>query len=465
MTAAAHETEEIHIAPNPGPQSAAFASTADITIYGGAAGGGKSWLTLLRFAVHADRYAGFAGVIFRRTMPMVLAGGGLWEESKLIFTPFGAVPNSSLFQWRFRNSSMVQFRGLQHATDVLDYQGAQFAEIGFEELTHFLESQFWYLISRLRTKCGMKARVLATCNPDADSWVRNLIEWWIGSDGLVIPERDGKRRYFLRDGDTLVWGDSPDEVKDKCPHLTARPFSLRFIRAMLSDNPKGDPDYRAKLEALPKIEREKLLGGNWNARPVAGTFFKRSYFEIIDAWPGRIKRRVRAWDLAGTEPTPDNKDPDWTVGLRLAELDDTRWLIEHVERIRVSPGKVEDALKRIAKQDGIACKQLFWRDPAQAGKWQANHIVTVLKGFHVGFITATKNKETYAGPVSSLAEHGKILMVRGAWNEPFLSVLEGFPGPGHDDDVDALSRAALEFTGGVLEYNSDYDEMIPSLRT
>ena len=215
---------EVHIGPNVGPQTEAYRSSADITIYGGAAGGGKTWLTLLRFAVHADRYPGYYGAIFRRTMPMVLAGGGLWEESMGLYPAFGAVPNSSSYNWRFANRrSMVQFRSLQYADSVMDWQGAQLAEFCFEELTQFLESQFWYLISRLRTTCGMKARAFATCNPDPDSWVRRLIDWWIGKDGLPIPERAGKKRYFLRDGDQMVWGDSAQEVLASAPHLTSVP--------------------------------------------------------------------------------------------------------------------------------------------------------------------------------------------------------------------------------------------------
>lgn len=466
MAAAEGDIEEVEIGPNDGPQGEAFASTADITIYGGGAGGGKSWLTLFRFAVHADRYKGYFGVIFRRTMPMVLAGGGLWEESMGLYPVWGARSNSSAHQWRFtRTDSLVQFRGLQHADDVQDWQGAQLAEFAFEELTQFLESQFWYLFSRLRTKCGMKARAFGTCNPDPDSWVRKLIDWWIGPDGLPIPERAGKKRYFVRDGDQIIWGDTPEEVRERVPHVDSPPQTLRFIPALLADNPQGDPNYRAKLLALPKVERERLLGGNWNARAIAGSYFKRSYFEVIDRWLGRVIRRVRAWDLASTEPHEGNKDPDWTVGVLLAELDDGRWLIEHVERMRESPGKVEAALRRVASQDGIETLVAFWRDPAQAGKFQEERLISLLAGYHVKFVPATRDVATYAGPVSSQAEHGRILVKRGPWNETFLSVLEGFPEAAKDDDVAALARASIELFPDEISYDSSYDTYLPSLRS
>jgi predicted phage terminase large subunit-like protein len=229
-------------------------------------------------------------------------------------------------------------------------------------------------------------------------------------------------------------------------------MSLRFIPSALSDNPRGDPHYRSKLEALPRVERERLLGGNWNVRPVAGSYFRRSYFQVLTEIPWTVKRRVRAWDLAATEPSESNKDPDWTVGVRVAELVDGRMVVDHVERVRVTPGQVDETLRRIAAQDGLSTIQAFWQDPAQAGKAQREHIVSLLRGFRVRFVVASEDKETYAGPVSSDAEHGKIMLLQGAWNEPFLRVLEGFPTAKKKDDVDALSRAHIELTKPAQEF-------------
>lgn len=446
--------DEIRIGPNPGPQSAAYASSADITVYGGQAGGGKTFLTLLRMAVHADQHANYAGVIFRRELPMVKVGGGLWEESLGLYPAFKAKPNSADLFWRFGNRSMIQFRSLQHETDMVNYQGAQLAEFCFEEATHFTEAQFWYLFSRLRTTCGMRARCMMTCNPDPDSWVRRLIDWWIGVDGLAIPERAGAKRWFLRDGDSLVWGDSPADVRAAAPaHLKRKtPKSVRFIPATLADNPKGDKNYRSTLEALPLVERERLLGGNWNVRAVAGSYFKRSYFEVVDRIPGNVVKRVRGWDLAGTEASKDNPNPDWTVGVALSQLEDGRMVIDHAEFLRESPAKVDNALKNTASSDGLRTVQALWQDPAQAGKAQRDYIVGMLRGYRVRFVVASEDKETYAGPVSSDAENGKILVLRGPWNEMLFSQLESFPSKGKKKDaVDALSRAHREIAKPLNE--------------
>lgn len=447
----------VRIGPNPGPQSEAFASAATITAYGGQAGGGKSYLTLLRMGVHADRYPGYSGIIFRREMPMVTVGGGLWEESMGLYPAFGAKPNSGQYFWRFGGRSLVQFRGLQHANDVLNYQGAQLAEFCFEEATHFEESQFWYMFSRLRTNCGMRARCMLTFNPDPDSWVRKLIDWWIGEDGYALPERAGKKRYFLRDGDELVWGDTPDEVRAKAPHLTARPESLRFIPATLADNPKGDPSYRDRLNALPLVERERLLGGNWNVRAAAGLLFKRQWFAILDSRPSDIVEEVRGWDLAATEPNVDNRDPDWTRGVKLGKRRDGTFVILDVVSARVRPQGVDALIDSTAAQDGTLCTQCFWQDPGAAGKSEAERHRRRLAGYPVKIQLAGKNKLDYAKPVSSQAEgrggeKGNIAIVRAPWNDALLSELEAFPSPSvHDDQVDGLSLAFQELTTGILD--------------
>jgi len=465
---------EIHVGPNPGPQTQAVASCADITFFGGRAGPGKSWSTLFRFGLHAALYPGYFGVIFRREMPMVTVGGGLWEESFKLYPIWGARPNSSSHHWRFPNGSLIQFRSLQYEKDMINYQGSQLAEYAFEELTHFLDSQWWYLYSRLRTTARhfrthkpFKARAFGTMNPDPDHWVRAFIDWWIDKEtGLAIPERAGKLRWFLREpsGDQIIWGDSAEEVAEAAPHVTDDPSSVRFIPALLADNPKGDPDYQRKLMALPYVERERLLGGNWNARPTTGTYFKRRTIPIVDKVPMILGRIARGWDLAATEPTVDNPNPDWTVGVKAALLEDLRILILHVEMVRLGPGGVDEVLRITAAQDGIACTQCFWQDPGQAGKAQINYLATVLRSFPIASLPERENKLVYAGPPSSAAENGRILLLRGDWNEPFLNALEAFP-KGKKDHVDALSRVYMELCGSIGdEMDQRYDSYLPGVR-
>lgn len=419
-------------------------------------------VALQRFAYHADRYPGYAGIIFRREMPMVTVGGGLWEEAMGMFPIFGAKPNSGNYSWRFRRRSMVQFRGLQLAVDVIGYQGAQLAEFCFEEATHFLESQFWYLFSRLRTKCGMKARCLLTCNPDPDSWVRKLVDWWIGPEGFPLQERAGKKRYFFRDGNALVWGNTPDEVRELLPHvdwsaadaegnLENKPGSMRFIPALLKDNPKGDPGYAARLSQLPLVERERLKGGNWNIRNAAGNVFKREWYEIVDSVPGDILKKGRYWDLAATEPNPDNKDPDWTRGVKMSRHKSGLFLIHDVASLRGRAFAVDNLVQATAQQDGKDWTQGFWQDPGQAGKSEAERYRRELAGYPVKIHRASKDKITNAKAASSQAEGRNVKLLRGPWNDAFLAEHEAFPDFGHDDIVDGESLGMIDLTTGIQD--------------
>src|SRR5262249_29076661 len=156
--------------------------------------------------------------------------------------------------------------------------------------------------SRNRTTCGMRPCVRITCNPDADSWLAKFVEWWIDPDtGYPLPERGGVLRWFARVNEELAWADGPGELRGRHPGCV--PKSATFIPARLDDNPAlttADPGYLANLMALPLVERERLLGGNWKIRPAAGKVFNRAWFAVVEAVPAGGEE-VRFWDFAATE--------------------------------------------------------------------------------------------------------------------------------------------------------------------
>lgn len=272
----------------PGPQTDFLSSPADIVIYGGAAGGGKSACLLMEPLRNATT-PGFGALILRRTRTELQGTGSLWEEATSLYPLFGGVSKISELGWSFPANATIKFAGMEHEDDKLKYQGRQFALIEFDELTHFTESQFWYMVSRNRSTCGVKPYIRASCNPDADSWVAELIEWWIDQNtGYAIPERSGVLRWYLRIEGRLIWADTPEELKERYPNQSPR--SLTFITAKLSDNKiltTKDPDYLSKLQSLPYVERERLLGGNWKVRSGEGAEWPGEYFDQIwgDWWP------------------------------------------------------------------------------------------------------------------------------------------------------------------------------------
>jgi predicted phage terminase large subunit-like protein len=291
------------LAPQPGPQFAFLSTPADIAVYGGAAGGGKSWALLFEPVRHLAR-PGFGATIFRRTYPQVTAQGGLWDESIALYPRLRGRPNITDRRWQFPSGASVKFAHLQHEKDVLDYQGAQIPLVGFDELTHFTEHQFVYMLSRNRSTCGVRPYVRATTNPDAASWVARWVEWWIDpSTGYPIPGRAGKLRWFVRDGETLRWADSRDDLARDWPDKAAHAKSFTFVPARLEDNrvlQAKDPGYRGNLEAQGRVQRERLLRGNWLVSAAEGEwpadyFGRHLYFAD---WPAPDDRtlRVVAWD-------------------------------------------------------------------------------------------------------------------------------------------------------------------------
>jgi predicted phage terminase large subunit-like protein len=341
-------------------------------------------------------------------------------------------------------------RHLEHERDIYDHHSKQYALIVFEELTEFTEKMFWYLLSRNRTMCGISPYLRATCNPNADSFVAKLIEWWIDQEtGYAIPERSGVVRWILRIGDDhIACADSRDELIARHKNLIeddARPMSFTFISGSLDDNQAlldADPGYGSRLSLLNKVDRERLKKGNWKIRPSAGMYFRRSYFHVVDSVPGRLVRVTRGWDKAATEPSQANKDPDYTAGVKMGKLDDGRYIVLHVERGQLSPGKVDRMMKNTAELDGKDVRIKVFQDPGQAGVVDVSHMRCLLDGYNVGVTRPTKDKVTYAGPYSSAAEGGRVLILKGPWNDAYISEHEAFPTRSvHDDQVDASSAA------------------------
>ena len=343
---------------------------------------------------------------------------------------------------------------VEGASHYIAWGGIVAQNCGFDELTHFTESQFWYLQSRNRTTCGVRPRTFATCNPDPDSWVRRFISWWIGEDGFPDPVRSGVVRYFARAGDDLVWGDSAPEVAAQTGVGVEHIRSATFIPSKLEDNrilTSKDPSYLSTLLSLPRVERERLRGGNWDVKPSAGDYFQREWFPTVDQAPVDAQKVVRAWDLAATPVSSKNPDPDWTVGVRMSRHASGMLFIEHVSRLRKGPLGVERAYSAMASQDGNRVHPCFWQDPGQAGKSQIATIRGKLLGHTVETEVARKDKVAYAMPVSSTAEAGNITLVNGPHLAPYLAALEGFPDAGHDDDVDGTSLGFLKLVSSNIE--------------
>ena len=432
--------------PQPGPQEQFLASSADIAIYGGAAGGGKTYGSLLETLRHKD-VPGFYSVFFRRTMPQIHNPGALWDTSRRIYPLTGATPKEQPSEWSWPSGARVKMAHLEHENTVEDWQGSQVPLFLFDELTHFIRPMFFYMLSRNRSECGVRPYMRATCNPDPDSWVAEFISWWINQEtGYAIPERSGVMRWFLRRGDELVWAKSRDELLSNVPGANpVEAKSVTFIPAKLEDNKileAANPEYRGNLLALTRVMQERLLGGNWKIRANAGSYFRRSDVKIIDQAPTNLITVTRRWDLAASEPTDSYPDPDWTWGIKLGQYRDGRFVVLHGERCRKRANDVRALVRRTAANDGKAVSVGIAEDPAQAGKDQVLSYSKELAGFSFYADKETGDPTVRIEPCAASWQHENFDVVRGEWNDEFFFQLEGFPAKGvHDDAVSALDGA------------------------
>ena len=214
-------------------------------LFGGAAGGGKSYGQVIDALLFALRYAGSKQLILRRTFSEL--------DKSIIRTVLSIYPreifnfNSSAHTGKFKNGSVIDFGYCANENDVYQYQSAEYDVIRFDELTHFTEAQYVYLISRVRGANSFPKQIKSSTNPGGvgHAWVK----------ARFVDPAPPNKEFRGEDGIVRI-----------------------FIPSLLKDNKplnQSDPNYKARLEALPEKEKKALLYGDWN-------IFEGQYFTEFD---------------------------------------------------------------------------------------------------------------------------------------------------------------------------------------
>ncbi len=424
--------EVIEIRPQP-KQEQFLSHPADIVIYGGGAGGGKTFAVLLD-PLRDVSNSGFGAVIFRRELEMVTNEGGLWDESHNIYSLLGAKPNGSKLVWTFPSGARIGFDGVKGEFDVLKHQGSQFAALYFEELTHFEESQFWYLQSRCRTTCGVRPRVRATLNPDPTSWVFGLLAPWVDPEWTGKRAESGETLWFVRENGQVQWVEPG--VKG------AR--SLTFIRALLSDNlilEEQNPEYRAFLESLDEVEKARLLRGEWRVADTGG-LFTESMFDVvpISTFPP-LSRWYRAYDCASKAKTSN----DFTAWVKFGVDEYGQIWVSDYGWEHLTWAELCGVVQRKCVADG-GSTEVFIEDASAGTQLVYEMTNTALRPEMAGFtITPVshegKDKYHHATPVASRARLKPIKVADTPKARAWINFFLKFDGLGRfpDDPVDSLS--------------------------
>jgi predicted phage terminase large subunit-like protein len=432
-TARVKVPEGTHVAwaPNPGPQTRFLSFGGYEGLYGGAAGGGKSDALLAGALRYVERPR-YTAVIFRRTFPDLERS--IIERSRQIIP--AAYPtaryNEQKKYWRFPSGARLLFAHLEHEHSVRDHQGAEYQYIGFDELTHFTEKQYTYLLSRGRSADGLPIRIRGATNPGGDGheWVMRRWAPWLDPEA-TLRALPGQVLHYINDpaaGERYV----PKGTLD----AQGTPALARvFVPAKVEDNPRIGAEYVSTLNGLDAVTRAQLRDGNWLIKPARGLYFKRAWFRVVEAAPAEVAARVRYWDLAGSP------DGDWAVGVKMSKTKDGLYFVEHVERGRGTPNDVRAMVRATAELDGHDVEQHVEQDPGQAGKDQVQSYARLLEGYTMRARAKRVDKVTAAGPYSSQVEAGNVRLVAGRWHADYIAELEAFPEDKHDDQVDASSGA------------------------
>lgn len=420
----------------------------------------------------------YRATFLRRTTPQLMKAGNLWDKGHKVF---GLLPKELRPRWVkgekkmaiFPHGPQVEYSHCQHVSDVENFQGSEMTAFLIDEAVQFEWEQISYFFSRMRSDSKYKSRLIMATNPDPDHRIRELIEWYLDSEGYPNPDREGVIRYFLVVNDEFVWSNSAQELIDTyaTDYYTPKPLSFSFVGSTIYDNPvciQQNPGYVSFLEGLPRVEKARLLYGNWFVKEQASSYFNREDLKKVENIPVSAVC-VRAWDKAGTEPSEANPFPDFTACIKMyKDLNGELYISGEFHhschdkkfpdvygRFREKPGFRDNIILNQAIYDGEDCKIIIPCDPGAHGITE--YTESAKKLAQAGFIVRkelggnSKSKLQKFSPFSAAVQNGFVNIVENTFPnvqtlEAFYRELENFDGTNSsrskkDDWVDAVSTA------------------------
>jgi len=263
------------------------------------------------------------GLVVKNNIDDLKRGGGVIDTfGSELYGEWASLRMSEMPRLTFPSGAFIDFAHLaDQSVDAIlrRFKSSQYDWIYFDELTGFTWDAFKTLVTRNRGKAKYTGKIRATTNPERDCWIRDFIDWYIGPDGQIIPERNGVVRYFFIMGNNakdVVWGDSKEEVYEQCRGAIdeARgnePWedmikSFTFYQGKMSENKemlKNNKGYIGTIAMMGGAERKKLLGGNWNVSSKDEEGCLISYEEANSVFLNDPQRNNDRWvtvDLADT---------------------------------------------------------------------------------------------------------------------------------------------------------------------
>ena len=419
-------------------QAATLADQVFELLYGGAAGGGKS-MFLRGYAVEfcLDHPGAHVGIV-RQTLPMLKQTHGLHLASLVGNL---ARENRTDNTWTFKNNSVIRFVSLPNVGDEQNYKSVEFDILLFDEVTEIEESQYTFMLSRVRSARGYRAHVIATSNPEGRGfrWVKR--RWVTPAVADLAPGQSMPQEYepwnppLIQDGEMV--GLQPNRA---------------FIPATVMDNPglmENNPTYVLQLQSLPDGRmRRALLHGDWTAMDqVPGALWNQS---IIDE--NRVARHpdlVRV--VVGVDPSGSSHNDSDECGIIVVGLgNDGRYYVIRDTSGVIAP-EVWSARVQVAFDETSA--DCVVAEKNYGGDMVAAVLQKTRRHLPVKLVTASRGKAVRAEPISYLYSQGRVSHV-GTFLELEDELTTWVPGDGWSPGrLDALVWAITELTaGGAMEY-------------
>lgn len=257
QAAVLEQTRHMRFVPLPGPQTNAYLSQADVLLYGGSAGSGKSFLLMGLASQEHTR-----SIIFRRESSQT---DGLQEAGRQIIGDTAKFNGTDL-EWSWSDGKSLKLAGMQLPTDWGKHAGRERDLIGYDEAGEFLEGQVSSLMAWNRGPTGQRCRIVFASNPPRSSDGAWMVTWFAPWLDRQYPNQamPGELRWAVMVKGAPHWVEGPGEHLIGDEKYTA--LSFTFIPANLKDNPYRDTaEYRARLQSLPEPLRSQLLYGKFDA--------------------------------------------------------------------------------------------------------------------------------------------------------------------------------------------------------
>ena len=307
--------------PQVGFQEILSTCEADVIFTGGSASAGKTFAILMEAMKGLGR-DGYSAILIKKELVEAKAGGGMLSDAKRLYLDIPGCSytssDSPTFDFPAWKSTIqlthINLQGAgqeREAQEKMKHKQAGF--IGLDETTTFSFKIWKYWFSRNRDDSGVRPKMICTLNSNGWHWTRRLLDWYIGDDNYLIPERIGAMRYFVVEGedvDEIVWGNSPDEVIEKAgikvtPEMAAAGVNPRHLVKSFTFIPGNLMDNRiltnstgggnvANLYQLGEAERMKLMYGYWGEMEEGEAQVTKSQIKDLfsNPWDGDETKRM-----------------------------------------------------------------------------------------------------------------------------------------------------------------------------